>query len=173
MWMGGSWDIPFFEHEIRGEEAFQWSVFAVPPPAGQHRYVTVHPDIAIGLNAASAHKTEARQFLAWLATPQVAALLGRELPGYLSMHEAAGAPPNEHAAAFYALSQDCETDVRWAWPRLRDGLPNGYDLMVKGTQGVLVGEITPQQAADLLQGGLGQWFEPAQSCRGWTALSRP
>ena len=60
MWFGGSWDIPLLDSEINN---FNWGVFAVPPPEGKPAYVTFHPDFAVGLNASSPHKPEAKKFL--------------------------------------------------------------------------------------------------------------
>jgi raffinose/stachyose/melibiose transport system substrate-binding protein len=161
MWMSGSWDIPYLEAEAHD---FEWSVFAVPPPAGQPAYVTFHLDVGIGLNAASRHKDEAREFLAWMARPEFGELLGNEMPGFFPIHRAAPTLANAHANAFLALNQDRSTDIRFAWEKLRDGSPDGYVLMQDGTLAVLRGEQTPQQAADALQAGLAQWFEPAMQC---------
>ena len=161
MWLGGSWDIPYFEAT---EPAFEWSVFAPPPPAGQPAYLTFHLDVAMGLNAASTHKEEARVFLEWMTTTESAELLGNELPGFFPMHRDPPALTNEHANAFLALNQDRGTDVRFAWEKLRDGSPDGYVLMQDGAVAVLRGEQTPQEAADALQAGLAQWFGPAQEC---------
>ena len=161
MWLGGSWDIPYFEAT---EPAFEWSVFAPPPPAGQPAYLTFHLDVALGLNAASTHKEEARVFLEWMTTTESAELLGNELPGFFPMHRDPPALTNEHANAFLALNQDRGTDVRFAWEKLRDGSPDGYVLMQDGAVAVLRGEQTPQEAADALQAGLAQWFGPAQEC---------
>lgn len=47
---------------------------------------------------------------------------------------------------------------------LGDGLPDGYSLMSKGAVAVIRGEMTPTEAANNLQSGLAQWFEPAQKC---------
>lgn len=84
MWMGGSWDIPFFESEALD---FAWSVFAVPAPAGRQSHVTFHPDFAVGLNATSNHKQEAKLFLEWLTTPQAPELFANELPGFFPLHK--------------------------------------------------------------------------------------
>jgi hypothetical protein len=35
---------------------------------------------------------------------------------------------------------------------------------MNGTIAVVKGEQSPQQAADALQAGVAQWFEPAQKC---------
>lgn len=161
MWLGGSWDIPYLEEN---KPDFTWSVFAVPPPAGQPGYVTFHLDVAVGLNAASTHKPEAGEFLAWMTTPEFGKLLGNELPGLFPMHRQAIILDNPHANTFLALNQGRGTDIRFASEKLGDGSPDGYTLMQDGALAVLRGEQTPQQAADNLQSGLAQWFEPAQTC---------
>lgn len=163
MWMGGSWDIPFFESE---EPDFDWSVFAVPPPAGQPGYVTFHMDAGMGLNAAAPEKNKeaAKKFLEWMTTAEFAKLMADTLPGFfpISSHEVT--LENEHANAFLALNQGRGLDVRWAWEGLLGGQPDGYTLMQNGALGVIAGKLTPQQAADELQNGLAQWFEPAKNC---------
>ncbi len=86
------------------------------------------------------------------------------LPGFFSINKDAPAPSDPHAAEFFALNQGRETDVRWAW-ELLGGSPDGYTLMQDNAIAVLNGEETPQQAADALQEGLAQWFEPAKTCK--------
>ncbi|MCP4544105.1 MAG: extracellular solute-binding protein [Chloroflexi bacterium] len=161
MWMGGSWDISSFESV---ETDFEWSIFAVPAPAGQTKYITFHPDVGIGLNRDSPHKEEAKQFLEWLAQVETAELFSNELPGFFPMHENVSTLDNVHANDFLALNWGRNTDVRWA-SELQDGLPSGYDLIATGVGNVGLGKWTPQKAADELQAGLGQWFEPAQRCK--------
>jgi branched-chain amino acid transport system substrate-binding protein len=160
MFIGTSWSISEFEKE---QLNFEWSTFAIPAPAGQPKYVTYHPNVAIGLNAASKHKDEAKLFLAWLAKPETGQLFNQKIPGFFPMHKKVSSD-NKHAQDFLAISDGIGTDVRWAFPKLMDGIPNGKDLMQKNTEAVIKGEKTPQEAADALQDGLAQWFEPAQIC---------
>jgi raffinose/stachyose/melibiose transport system substrate-binding protein len=162
MWFGGSWDIPFFESE---DPEFEWSVFAVPPPAGSQGHVTFHLDAGMGLNPASQHKEEARLFLEWMTTPEFAEMLGNELPGFFPIRNNPPQLDNEHANAFLALNEGRGQDVRWAWPVLLEGSRDGYTLMQNGAIGVINGDMTPQEAADALQEALAQWFEPAQTCQ--------
>lgn len=162
MWMGGSWDIPFFESE---EPDFEWSVFAVPAPEGQEEeYVTFHLDAAIGLNAASAHPEEARIFLEWISQPAFAEMFGNLLPGFFPLNTVTPTLENAHANAFLQMNEGRGVDVRWAWDGLLAGEPNGYSLMQDNAIAVLNGTLTAQEAADNLQNGLAEWFEPAQSC---------
>ena len=161
MFLGSSIEIAHFESE---EPDFKWRVFAIPAPAGQPEYITYHPEIAIGLNAASKHKKEAKLFLAWLTQPETAELFSNELPGHFPLHQKAPTLRNKHAKAFLDLKKQRGTDIHWASEKLRAGLPDGQSLMLENTLAVVKGEKTPQQAADALQDGLAGWFEPAQKC---------
>ncbi len=164
MWMGGSWDIPFFESE---EPDFEWSVFAIPAPEGQEEeYVTFHLDAGMGLNAASEHQEAARTFLEWMTTAEFAQLLGDLLPGFFPISNHEIELENEHANAFLALNEGRGLDVRWAWEGLLDGQPDGYTLMQDAALSIINEGWTAQEAADYLQEGLAEWFEPAQTCGG-------
>jgi len=163
MWLGGSWDIPFFESQ---EPEFKWSVFAVPAKAGQEQqYITFHMDAGMGLNAASQHKEEAKVFLEWMTTPEFAKLMADNIPGFFPISNNTVELANEHANTFLSLNQGRGLDVRWAWEGLLDGQPDGYTLMQDNAIAVLAGKETAQQAADALQEGLAQWFEPAKTCK--------
>ena len=161
MWMGGSWDIPYFEGE---NPPFEWSVFAVPAPEGQPGYVTFHMDAGMGINAASPNKEAARTFLEWMTTAEFAKMMADNLPGFFPISSEPVTLENEHANAFLALNEGRGLDVRWAWEGLLDGQPDGYSLMQNGAIAVIAGEMTAQEAADALQEGLAQWFAPAQTC---------
>ena len=164
MWMGGSWDIPFFESEENAPD-FQWGIFATPAPEGQDRYVTFHLDAGMGINAASPNKEAAMTFLHWLNGTEFPQLLANELPGFFPIHSQAPEVANEHAAQFLSFNEGAAgTDIRFAWQDLLDGQPDGYTLMQDGAIAVINGTMTPQEAADALQAGLAQWFEPAQNC---------
>ncbi len=163
MWLGGSWDIPFFESEAPD---FEWGVFGIPAPEGQdQRYVTFHLDAGMGVNAASPNKEAAKTFLEWMTTPEFAALLANQLPGFFPISNNPPAPDNPHAAEFLALNEGAGLDIRLAWEKLLDGQPDGYTLMQDHAIAVLNGSETAQQAADALQEGLAQWYEPAQNCQ--------
>ncbi len=121
MWLGGSWDIPFFEFE---EPDFDWGVFAVPPPAGQEdKYITFHLDAGMGMNAATEHPDEARLFLEWMGSADFATMLGNLLPGFFPMRLDAPTLDDPHADEFLKLNEGRGLDVRWAWEGLLDGSP--------------------------------------------------
>jgi raffinose/stachyose/melibiose transport system substrate-binding protein len=162
MWMGGSWDIPYFNDEPPG---FGWDVFAVPPPAGHPPFVTFHLDAGIGINADTPHKKAAQVLLEWIIQPAFGRLLGDHLPGFFPMHRNAPELTDRTANKFLSFNQTRETDIRLAWETLRAGSPDGYTLMMDAAVSVLNGIQTPRAAADKIQKGLEQWFDPAQKCR--------
>ena len=161
MFIDGSWGISVYE---KANLNFEWNIFPLPAPKGEDTYIVYHPDFAIGLNAASEHKAQAKLFLNWLAQPETAALFSNHVLGFFPLHRTSLNTGNKHANTFLSLNEKYSTDVRWAFPRLMDGNPNGKALMQKGTSQVILGEITPEEAADRLQNGLAEWFRPAQEC---------
>jgi raffinose/stachyose/melibiose transport system substrate-binding protein len=161
MWLGESWNIPFFEAQ---KPAFSWSVFAVPPPAGQKPYITFHLDAGMGLNAASQHKDEALLFLNWMATPEFGQLMANELPGFFTMHSTQPTLADEHARTFLKLSEGRGLDARFSLEKINDGSPAAYTLITNETIAVIDGKMTPLEAADDLQNGLVKWYQPAQQC---------
>jgi branched-chain amino acid transport system substrate-binding protein len=161
MWLGGSWDIAYFESKSPN---FEWSIMPIPPPAGKPGIVTFHPDAGMGLNAASTHKEAARVFIEWLSSPEYAEAMSNELPGFFSMNKNIPTLQNKHANAFMEFNKIHDTDVRFTWDKLMSGLPSGYDLIQNNTIDILDRKTTPLEAANNLQNGLSKWFVPAQEC---------
>lgn len=157
MFFGGSWDVAFFE---ASEPDFEWSVFATPAPAGRNTVVCFHPDAGIGLNAASPHKEAGLTFLKWLTTVEAAQILADEIPGFYPLNTHPIQIKSKHANEFYALSEGKAVDARFVWPVLQAGEPNGYLLTQTAALAVVKGTMTPEEAADYLQKGLENWFEP-------------
>jgi raffinose/stachyose/melibiose transport system substrate-binding protein len=162
MWFGGSWDIPFFEAQ---NPDFEWSVFAIPPPAGKEHYVTFHPDAGIGLNQSSAYMKEAKLFLQWMTTAEFASLVVDKLPGFFPMHKEVTATKNRYARLFLDFNKKYKTDVRFVWGKIRDGNPSAYELSLQSSVDIMNNVITPKQAAERLQAGLSKWYLPATRCR--------
>src|SRR5690554_174796 len=158
MFFGGSWDVAFF---VSSEPDFEWSVFATPAPEGRPTVVTFHPDAGLGLNAASPHKEAGLAFLKWVTSAEAAQILADEIPGFYPLNVNPIQIQSKHANDFYALSEGKEVDARFVWPVLQAGEPNGYLLTQTAALAVVKGSMTPQEAADYLQEGLEQWFEPA------------
>jgi raffinose/stachyose/melibiose transport system substrate-binding protein len=166
MLFDGSWQISAVESQ---EPSFNWSVFAVPPPAGKDEYVSFHVDAAIGMNPATEHPEQARTFLEWLETTEFNDAFANNVPGFFPMSKAETTINDPVAAAFLDFNaQAAGTDIRFPWEKLMDapsGQESAYTVMNAGAIAVLKGDKTPQQAADDLQTALAQWYEPAQSCQ--------
>lgn len=157
MFFGGSWDVAFFE---ASEPDFEWSVFATPAPEGRETVICFHPDAGIGLNAASPFKEEGMTFLKWLTTVEAAQILADEIPGFYPLNINPIQIKSKHANDFYALSEGKEVDARFVWPLLQAGEPNGYLLTQTAALAVVKGSMTAEEAADYVQEGLENWFEP-------------
>lgn len=156
MFFDGSWSIGTYS-----DIDFEWSVFAPPPPPGKPGYVCFHPDAGMAMNANTPYPEEATLFLEWLGSQKGAAVLANTLPtGFFPMSNMAVAISDDHANAFLSLNSDRKTDVRLPWPRLFGGEPSGYTLMQYGSINVIIGEATPQEAADSLAEGLAGWYSP-------------
>jgi raffinose/stachyose/melibiose transport system substrate-binding protein len=161
MWFGGSWDIPFFEAQ---NSDFEWSIFAIPPPAGKDYFVTFHPDAGIGLNRSSAYIKEAKHFLQWMTTFEFASLIVDQLPGFFPMHKEVTSIKNKYARQFLDFNKKYKTDVRFVWGKIRDGNPSAYQLSLQSSVDIMNNIITPIQAAENLQAGLSEWYLPATQC---------
>lgn len=157
----GSWSLSYYTNNAT---TFKWSMFAPPPLADQPPRMVFHPEIGIGLNAASERKPAARVFLEWLTTAEAANLIATELPGLYPLHMQAPTTYAPQAQTFLALTESMETDVRWPWPLLMRTPITGYDLMRAGVEDILNGRKTAAQAALELQRGLALWFEPTRNC---------
>ena len=164
MYFSGSFDIDKFEKSAT--EA--WSVFPIPAPVGYQPYVTFHIDTAIGLNKNSEHQKEAIIFLKWLSQRRFGELIGENLPGFYPLNKElfgdTSIIKNEKSKVFLDFNNAPNTglDVRWNLPITN--VPDGRSLMQEGVFGVILHGTSPQQAADILQNGLAQWYPPAQKC---------
>ncbi|MDR1568911.1 MAG: extracellular solute-binding protein [Oscillospiraceae bacterium] len=140
MFVDGSWTCGTY-----ADVDFDWSVFAVPAPAGSDTRVTFHPDMAITANASTAYPDETEAFLTWLCSVEGATEASKVLPaGFFPMINAPIEIEEPHANAILALNAGKETDARFVWPALM----SLYTPMNQAIIQLLTGKLTPQQAAD-------------------------
>lgn len=142
MFVDGSWTLAVF---VEDKLDFDWGVFAMPARSG-NSVIVFHPDMGITMNADTKYPEEAKAFLEWLCTEDGAMTVSKALPlGFFPMINLPTTDIEEpHAAAFFALNNGRETDLRFVWP-LADKL---YTPMLEAVNNVLKGTMTPQQAAD-------------------------
>lgn len=158
MYFDGSWSLGTFK-----DVPFQWSVFAPPPPKGKAPQLCFHADAGIAMNSKTKYPKEAAEFLAWIASKEGATTAAKYLPtGFYPMINTQITIADPHANEMLALNKGRGLDVRLAWPRLMEGEPSGYNLIMYGSIQVMKGIKTPQQAADDLAAGLAKWFKPTK-----------
>jgi len=162
MMFGGSWDL---KKVIDEATSFEWGVFAVPAPEFRITYVIFQPDIAVGLNRASKHQTEALMFLNWLMTDEAVHLTAQNLPGFypLNNHQATQGS-NVNDEKFLKLVNDYLPDIRWMYTEINNKVPGAASIVRKSLYDMIASDLPPTEAAQRLQAGLGEWYEPAQTC---------
>jgi raffinose/stachyose/melibiose transport system substrate-binding protein len=153
----GSWDISVFN--ANGD--FELGAFRPPVPDGQEEcFISDHTDIAMGMNAASAHSEEAMLFLEWMSTAEFATIYSNALPGFFSLSNHAIELEDPVAAEFVGWRQECGSTIRSGYQILSRGEPNNETQLWEASAAVLNGAMTPQEAADMVQSGLEAWYEP-------------
>nr|WP_292767162.1 ABC transporter substrate-binding protein [Mesorhizobium sp.] len=155
----GSWEISGFQAQAR------FTLGAFPPPVPKPSdpcYISDQPDIGIGLNAKSANVEAARTFLAWVASPEFAALYADALPGFFGLIQTPKAIDQPLAAQFASWRSRCKSTLRSTDAVLSRGTPDlAGETRLKATA-VVNGAETPQEAATELQNGLDSWYRPGR-----------
>jgi raffinose/stachyose/melibiose transport system substrate-binding protein len=153
----GSWEIAGF----RAQSAFELGAFPPPvPEEGDTCYISDHPDIAIGLNAASPNAEAARTFLEWVGTPEFAQLYANALPGFFPLLNQPVALEDPLAQEFVSWRETCESTIRSTYQILSRGTPNLENETWNASANVIRGTTSPEDAAQQLQEGLASWYDP-------------
>lgn len=153
----GSWEIGLFEKDA----SFNLGIF--PPyveKAGDACYISDHTDIAIGMNAKSAHPEEAKTFLSWVASDEFAKLYANALPGFFPLSNAQVTLDDPLANEFLSWRQTCKSTIRDSYQILSRGEPNLENELWRVSAAVINGSLTPEQAAKEIQDGLDKWYKP-------------
>jgi len=66
---------------------------------------------------------------------------------------------------FLRLVNTYEEDIRWMYTEISSKIPSADAIIRKDLYNMVAFDLTPQEAAQHLQSGLGEWYEPAQSCQ--------
>jgi raffinose/stachyose/melibiose transport system substrate-binding protein len=143
MFMDGSWTAGVYSNA-----AFDWGLFAMSAPRGKNTAITFHPDMAITWNAKTKYPQECKDFLAWIASREGAAISSAALPlGFFPMINFPMNLTDTHANEFLGLNTGKETDARFVWPKFMDL----YAPMNQAVIQVIKGVKTPRQAADEME----------------------
>lgn len=153
----GSWEIAGFRTQV------DFEMGAFPPPVeeeGDTCYISDHTDIAMGVNAASENKEAAMLFLEWMTTAEFAELYSNQLPGFFTLSDHSITLEDPLAQEFLSWRDECESTIRSSYQILSRGEPNLENELWRVNALLLNGELTPQEAGDILQEGLASWYEP-------------
>ena len=158
----GSWDIGVFRQM---NPKLDFGAFKPYSFDGKSEVVIDdHPDIALGLNAASKNKEAARIFLEWVATPEFAELYANALPGFFPLANGSYTISDPVAQEFANWCKEDPTSFRCSYQILsRNANPNNENDLWNACAQVLNGTMTPQQAADFVQKDLASWYQPQQA----------
>lgn len=156
----GSWEISGFNTQA------QFKMGAFPPPvvnAGDECYISDHTDIALGMNAKSAHPDEAKTFLEWVGSAEFATLYANALPGFFSLNSTPVTMEDPLAQEFVSWREKCKPTIRSTYQILSRGTPNLENETWNASANVIKGTETPEDAAKRLQDGLASWYEPQKA----------
>jgi raffinose/stachyose/melibiose transport system substrate-binding protein len=156
----GSWEISGFNKQA----TFKMGAF--PPPvqaAGDTCYISDHTDIALGMNAKSAHPEETKKFLEWVGSPEFAKMYANALPGFFSLNSTPVEMQDPLAQEFVSWRGKCQSSIRSTYQILSRGTPNLENETWNASANVIKGTETPEAAAARLQEGLASWYEPQKA----------
>ncbi|MGZ8785334.1 MAG: ABC transporter substrate-binding protein [Acidimicrobiia bacterium] len=153
----GSWEISLFNEQA----AFEMGAFKPPVKnAGDTCYISDHTDIALGMNATTAHPDEAKVFLDWMGSAEFASLYANALPGFFSLSNETVTMEDPVAQEFVSWREECESTIRNSYQILSRGEPNLENELWAVSASVINGTLTPEDAAQRLQDGLDAWYTP-------------
>jgi len=153
----GSWEISVFEPQV------DFKMGAFKPPvvnAGDTCYVSDHPDIGMGVNAASPNQEAAKTFLEWVATSEFAEIYANAAPGFFPLIDADVTIEDPLAQSFVAWRGECQPTIRSTYQILSRGTPNLENETWAQSANVMNRTVTPTEAATTLQTGLDSWYKP-------------
>lgn len=153
----GSWEIPLF-NDMAAFELGAFRPYRPDDAAEDHCWISDHVDIAIGMNANSAHPEAARTFLEWLTTAEFAQVFQDNQPGFFSLSTHTVEMSDPLAAEFVSWREDCGQTIRIFDQFLSRGEPGGNQLMTDTIYLLVQNNLTPQEVAETIQSGLEDWY---------------
>jgi raffinose/stachyose/melibiose transport system substrate-binding protein len=155
----GSWEISGFNTQAD----FEMGAFYPPVKnAGDTCYISDHTDIAMGMNTATKHPKEVKEFLNWMGSAEFASLYANALPGFFSLSNHDVKMNDPLAQEFVSWRGQCESTIRPTYQILSRGEPNLETDMWNASVAVIKGAETPADAAARMQKGLASWYKPQQ-----------
>ncbi len=154
----GSWDIGTFRQMNPKLEIGAFAPYSV---AGKKCVIDDHPDIGLGINAASKNQAAARTFLTWVASDSFATLYANALPGFFPLANVKYTVQDPVAQEFLKWRSQCGKSFRSSYQILsRNANPNNENNLWNVSSQLLNGTMTPQAAGDMVQKNLASWYAP-------------
>lgn len=162
----GSWEIPMFESMAD----FKMGAFPpYRPDDAKECWISDEVDIAVGMNAKSAHPEEAKAFLNWLTTQEFAQLYSDNQPGFFPLADYPIEVKDPLAAEFLSWRKDCGSTIRIADQAVSRGEPAMQTTLSDNVYLVVQGKETAEDALQKVQSGLEEWYKPQQGAAAATA----
>lgn len=154
----GSWDIGTFRQMNPKMELGAFAPYSI---AGKKCVIDDHPDIGMGINAASKNQEAAKTFLNWVASDSFASLYANALPGFFPLANVKYSVKDPVAQEFLSWRAKCGKSFRSSYQILsRNANPNNENDLWNANAQLLNGAMTPQAAADMVQKNLASWYAP-------------
>ena len=154
----GSWDIGTFRTMNPKLELGAFPPYSIN---GKKCVIDDHPDIGLGLNAASKNQAAARVFLSWIASDTFAQLYANALPGFFPLANVKYTLKDPVAQQFVSWRNLCGKSFRSSYQVLsRNANPNNENDLWNASSQLLNGALSPRAAADLVQKNLASWYAP-------------
>jgi raffinose/stachyose/melibiose transport system substrate-binding protein len=151
---GGSWEIGGFK---AAGVNFGW--FAPPVQnAGDKVQLCFLSDLGYGLSKYSKNTEAAATYLNWVSSPDFAQLFMTNIPGFYS-YMPGNFTLEPAATSILKAVQGSVLVERLMAEKMSDQAPAGTDLLNDACVKVVLGEFTPEQAADYVQKGLEGWYK--------------
>jgi len=99
-------------------------------------------------------------------TEDAVQLTAQNLPGFYPLNNAEasrGSNPND--TMFLYLVHFSEEDIRWMYTEINNEKPGAAAIVRKSLYAMMLNSLIPQEAAQKLQNGLAEWYEPSQTCK--------
>ena len=153
IFIGGSWEISLFNE--RGLNSTNLGWFAPPlKNAGDKLQYCFQVDAGIGVNKQSKNYDAAITYLKWLSGIEYGHDIMNELPGFFSYTPGAFRVTNLLAQEMFDASKNATLTVRLMDEKLSASSPTGDAIMSEGLRQMILGILTPEQAAAYVQSRL-------------------
>lgn len=160
MFIGGSFEAAFFQE--RG--SIDIGVFPAPAPAdADPRYVTTYQDGSYGVNSRSEHPEAALELIKFMATKDFGKMFTNKL-GQISSVPGVQADPDKVPilSQFIDMANKYESTPYIMMVGFRWEKPTGSQVLQNTLQGLMSGQLTPEEVAEEIQSTVASWHEPFQ-----------